>query len=86
MDESRQIAIIVILGLALAVVGIAATSTLKGFGTTGPAVVSSYEAHFMNNGTLKEDYTYTLHGAAVPIFIPELGGPSLPDATGTTIY
>jgi uncharacterized membrane protein len=59
MDEGKQIAIIVILGLALATVGVAVTSTLKGFGMTGPAVVSSYEARLSSNGTLREDYSYT---------------------------
>ena len=59
MVETRQIATIVILGLALGVVGIAVTTTLGGFGLSGPAVVSSYEAHIFPDGTLAESFTYT---------------------------
>ena len=58
MDESRQIAVIVAVGLILAVGGIFLTNTLKGIGFSGQAVVTKYEAYLYPDGTLKEGFTY----------------------------
>jgi uncharacterized membrane protein len=59
MGENRQITIVVVLGLILAVVGVAVSTTLGGVGLSGPAVVSNYEAHLFPDGTLVEGFTYT---------------------------
>ncbi|HIH87896.1 TPA: DUF2207 domain-containing protein, partial [Candidatus Bathyarchaeota archaeon] len=59
MSETRQITIIVVLGIALAIVGAAVATTFSGFGLSGPAVVSSYEAHLYPDGGLVEGFTYT---------------------------
>ena len=85
MSETRQIAIIVILGLALGVVGIAVTTTLGGVALSGPAVVSSYEAHIYPDGRLVEHFTYTFTEGGryrmlyrsweVPVSLTTLGRP-----------
>ncbi len=59
MGESRQITIVVVLALILAVVGVAVSTTLGDVGFSGPAVVSNYEAHLFPDGTLVEGFTYT---------------------------
>jgi uncharacterized membrane protein len=58
MSETRQIAMVVAIGLILAVSGIAVSTTLGNVGLSGPAVVSKYEAHLFPDGTLNEDFTY----------------------------
>ena len=59
MNESQQIALLVVLTLAIGVVGILLVPIVQGGGGPTDVSIDSYNAFIFANGTLREDFTYT---------------------------
>ena len=74
MSEIKQVVVLVIATLLIGVIGLAAVLTIPPL-LQGDLVASSYGAVLYPNGTLHEQYTYTVDTLRrVPDALPELGG------------
>ena len=59
MNETRQIATLVIITLAMGVVGVTVVGFIQGSGDPTGVTVGKYNAVLYSNGTLSETYIYT---------------------------
>ena len=59
MNETRQIALLVIITFAMGVVGVVAVGLIQGAGDPSGVTVDKYSAVLYSNGTLRESYVYT---------------------------